>query len=196
MLEKNINWIDIQTIVVSLVVLVVSFLRVIPHIHNFSPIIALAIFGALHYKNKSLSYIVPIISLWFSDFLINNFIYKISNENITFLYEGFYWQYISYLTIIFLSLNFNKKKITILNVLFLTLSSSLIFFVITNFGYWLTSSTYSNNLSGLFECYVAGIPFYKGTLFGTLFYTPAFIGTYYLFQKRISKLRANHLSYY
>ena len=196
MLEKNINWIDIQTIVVSLVVLVVSFLRVIPHIHNFSPIIALAIFGALHYKNKSLSYIVPIISLWFSDFLINNFIFKISNENITFLYEGFYWQYISYLTIIFLSLNFNKKKITILNVLFLTLSSSLIFFVITNFGYWLTSGIYSNNLSGLFECYVAGIPFYKGTLFGTLFYTPAFIGTYYLFQKRISKLRANHLSYY
>ena len=52
MFEKNINLIDIQTIAVSLIVLLVSFLRIIPHIHNFSPIIALAIFGVFHYKNK------------------------------------------------------------------------------------------------------------------------------------------------
>ena len=53
MFEKNINLIDIQTIAVSLIVVIVSFLRLIPHIHNFSPIIALAIFGVFHYKNKS-----------------------------------------------------------------------------------------------------------------------------------------------
>ena len=47
MFEKYINTIDIQTIAVSLIVLAVSFLRIIPHIQNFSPIIALAIFGAL-----------------------------------------------------------------------------------------------------------------------------------------------------
>ena len=76
MFEKNINLIDIQTIAVSLIVLVVSILRLIPHVNNFSPIIALAIFGALHYKSKNLSYIIPLLALWFSDLLINNFIYK------------------------------------------------------------------------------------------------------------------------
>ena len=106
MFEKNINLIDIQTVAVSLIVLVVSFLRIIPDVHNFSPIIALGIFGALHYKNKIFSYVIPILSIWFSDLIINNFIYNLSN-NIVFLYEGFYWQYLSYILIIFLSFNFN-----------------------------------------------------------------------------------------
>src|SRR6056300_888924 len=111
MFEKYINTIDVQTIGVSLIVLVVSFLRIIPHIQNFSPIIALAIFGGLQYKSKSLSYIIPILSLWVSDLLLNNFIYSTHSNNFNFFYEGFYWQYISYLVIIFLSLNFNKRKI-------------------------------------------------------------------------------------
>jgi hypothetical protein len=49
MFEKSIKLIDIQTIVVSLIVLAVCLLRVVPHINNFSPIIALAIFGSLHF---------------------------------------------------------------------------------------------------------------------------------------------------
>ena len=67
MFEKNINLIDFQTIFVTLVVCGVSISRVIPHVYNFSPVIALAIFGALHYKHRKLSYIVPLISLLFSD---------------------------------------------------------------------------------------------------------------------------------
>ena len=194
MFEKNINLIDIQTVAVSLIVLAVSFLRIIPDVHNFSPIIALGIFGALHYKNKILSYVIPMLSIWFSDLIINNFIYNLSN-NIVFLYEGFYWQYLSYILIIFLSFNFNKRKIAILNLLFLVLSSSLLFFVITNFGYWLTTDTYDNSVIGLLNCYIAAIPFYKGTLLSTLFYTPLFIGVYYLLQKKILLLRSNHIVY-
>ena len=87
MFEKDINLIDIQTIAVSLIVLAVSILRLIPHVNNFSPIIALAIFGALHYKSKNLSYIIPLLALWFSDLLINNFIYKLSS-GFELFYEG------------------------------------------------------------------------------------------------------------
>jgi len=128
--------------------------------------------------------------------LLNNFIYISYSNNFNFFYEVFYWQYISYLVIIFLSLNLNKRKINILNVFFLALCSSLLFFIITNFGFWLTSGIYSNNLYGLIECYIAGIPFYKGTLLGVLFYTPVLIGLYYMLQKKISLLRARHLIYW
>jgi uncharacterized membrane protein YccC len=72
MFEKNINLIDIQTIAVSLVILGVCLLRIIPHINNFSPIIALAIFSSIHFKNPKYSYVVTILSLWVSDFFINN----------------------------------------------------------------------------------------------------------------------------
>ena len=72
MFEKSIKLIDIQTIVVSLIILAVCLLRVAPHINNFSPIIALAIFGSLHFKNKTQAYVVPILCLWISDYFINN----------------------------------------------------------------------------------------------------------------------------
>lgn len=194
MFEKIIKLIDIQTIAVSLIVFGVCILRIIPHINNFSPIIALAIFGSLHYKNKNQAYIVTILCLWISDLVINNFIYNLS-DNLVWFYKGFYWQYISYLVIILLSLNFKNKKINFKNISFLILSTSLIFFIITNFGFWVSSGFYSYDLLGLIECYIAAIPFYKGTLFGSIFYTPLFIGFYYFLQNKISSLRTKYLIY-
>jgi len=63
MFEKNINKIDIQTVLVSLIVIFITFSRVIPHVYNFTPMIALAIFGSLHFKNRNLAYILPILSI-------------------------------------------------------------------------------------------------------------------------------------
>ena len=80
MFEKNINKIDIQTVLVSLIVIFITFSRVIPHIYNFTPMIALAIFGSLHFKNRNLAYILPILSLWVSDFILNNYFYNDSKE--------------------------------------------------------------------------------------------------------------------
>ncbi|MBT7542923.1 MAG: hypothetical protein HN613_02570 [Gammaproteobacteria bacterium] len=194
MFEKNINKIDIQTVLVSLIVIFITFSRVIPHIYNFTPMIALAIFGSLHFKNRNLAYILPILSLWVSDFILNNYFYNDSKEIIWF-YEGYYWQYLSYVVIILLSSNFYNTIINFRNVLILGVSSSFIFFIITNFGFWLTSSLYTNDLSGLINCYVLAIPFYKGTIMGTLFFTPLFIVSYYLLQKKIYLFKCEHLIY-
>ena len=194
MFEKNINLIDFQTIFVTLVVCGVSFLRVIPHVYNFSPVIALAIFGAIHYKHRKLAYIVPLMSILFSDIIINNFVYNLSN-NIVIFYKGFYWQYISYVIIIFLSFKYKHKKINIKNISILVIYTSTLFFATTNFGYWLTSELYTHNISGLFKCYVNAIPFFEGTLLGTIFYTPIFIGLYYFLQRKITYLQSKHLYY-
>jgi hypothetical protein len=194
MFEKNINKVDIQTVLVSLIVIFITFSRVIPHIYNFTPMIALAIFGSLHFKNRNLAYILPILSLWVSDFILNNYFYNDSKEIIWF-YEGYYWQYLSYVVIILLSSNFYNAIINFRNVFILGVSSSFIFFIITNFGFWLTSSLYTNDLSGLINCYVLAIPFYKGTIMGTLFFTPLFIVSYYLLQKKIYLFKCEHLIY-
>ena len=194
MFEKNINLIDIQTIAVSLIVVIVSFLRLIPHIHNFSPIIALAIFGVFHYKNKSFSYFIPLLSVWFSDLILNNFIYALT-DNFSFFYDGFYWQYLAYIIIIFISYNYKNRKINIPNIFYLALSSSLIFFIISNFGVWLSSGMYTNDINGLFSCYIAAIPFYKGTLFGTFFYTPILFGLYFLLQKKLNIFKSKSILY-
>ena len=53
------------------------------------------------------------------------------------------------------------------------IASSILFFVITNFGMWLFSGFYPRTLAGLEACYVAAIPFFQNTVAGDLFYVDA-----------------------
>ena len=50
------------------------------------------------------------------------------------------------------------------------LASSVIFFVVTNFGVWALTSMYENNLGGLINSYLFAIPFFHNTLLSTLIY--------------------------
>lgn len=47
-----------------------------------------------------------------------------------------------------------------------SLSSSIAFFVITNFGCWLWFPSYEPTWRGLVDCYVQGLPFFRYTLLG------------------------------
>jgi hypothetical protein len=73
---------------------------------------------------------------------------------------------------------FLLKKITFKKVLMTSIGSSLVFFVITNFGVWATGSIYPLSINGLISCFVLAIPFYKGTLLGFLFYSSFLFGVF------------------
>ena len=62
------------------------------------------------------------------------------------------------------------KNFNILGILIGGTTSSIAFFIVTNFGAWLTLDMYENNLSGLMHSYVLAIPFYHNTLLSTLLY--------------------------
>lgn len=52
--------------------------------------------------------------------------------------------------------------------------SSIFFYLWTNFGVWALDSfgMYRNNLNGLIDSYIMGIPFFKSNLLGNLFIVP------------------------
>jgi hypothetical protein len=50
------------------------------------------------------------------------------------------------------------------------ITSSLLFFVITNFGVWLSIPFYPKTVAGLGLCYLAAIPFLVNEMMGTLLY--------------------------
>ena len=79
MFENKLNHIDIQSLFVCIAILLIAFLRVIPHVYNFSPVIALAIFGAIHFKKQVHAYLTILFSLIVSDIIINNFLYNSKN---------------------------------------------------------------------------------------------------------------------
>ena len=47
-------------------------------------------------------------------------------------------------------------------------ASCLIFFFLSNFGVWFLTESYNSDLSGLFTCYIMGLPFLKNSLISSL----------------------------
>jgi len=69
------------------------------------------------------------------------------------------------------------------------LASSVLFFLLTNFGVWTFDSLYPRTLNGLIACYLAAIPFFRNTLQGDLLYTFILFGGFALLERRFSILR-------
>jgi hypothetical protein len=61
-----------------------------------------------------------------------------------------------------------------------SLLMSTVFYLLTNGAVWWMGSGYPPTMAGLFECYVAGLPFYRWTAMGDLFFTTVIAGGYLL----------------
>ena len=178
----SIKKVDIRFVTLIAIIVVAAFSRLVPHLPNFSPLGAIGLFGAAHFSKKWQAIAIPLSATWLSDLYINNVIYAQYYPQFTWLSQGFYWQYGSYVLITIAGmLIFNK--ITPTRVLGGALTSTAIFFAVSNFGCW-PGSSYPQNIPGLMQCYVAGIPFLKGTLLGDLFYSTLLFGSFALAQKK------------
>ena len=141
-------------------------LRLVPHLPNFAPIAAMALFGGT-YLNKKFALIVPIAAMLVSDYFI-----------------GFYnhWVMISvYGSFIIIGLLgwWLKKNKSVANVIGVSLFGSIIFFLVTNFAVWvIPHSMYPHTWQGLISCYIMGLPFFRNTLMGDLFYVAIMFGLY------------------
>ena len=137
---------------ITLFIIVVALMRLIPHPPNFVPITAIAIFAGVRFNNIILAYAVPILIMLISDFFIG-----FSSISL-FVYLAF---------ILITSYSYLIKKYSIKNILL----SSIIFFIITNFGVWVLPGGYPNNIEGLILCYTAAIPFFTNSIIADLFFS-------------------------
>ena len=183
--------INLRLAVLILIILIAAFSRLIPHMPNFSPLGAIGLFGAAYFEKKWQAFLIPITATWISDLFINNVIYAQYYTSFTWFYDGFYWQYGSYLIITLIAL-FIFKKVNTQFVLVGALTSSAIFFLITNLACFPGNPTYPQNFGGLMACYAAGIPFLKGTLLGDLFYSGVLFGSFAVLQQRFTILKFAH----
>lgn len=149
------------------VIFIGAMLRLIPHWPNFTPIAAIALFGGTYLKRKDLAFIIPIVAMLLSDAIIG-------------FHEVMIPVYISFLIIV--SMGFLlRKKLGALNILSASLASSTIFYLITNYGSWLTGMMpYSPDFSGLLQAYIAGLPFFLNGIIGDVFFVSVFFGAYHL----------------
>jgi hypothetical protein len=139
--------------------------RLIPHPPNFTPITAIALFSTIHFKNKILTYLIPIIGLFISDLILG-----LSMVNL--------FVYLSFIVITFIGFKFQK-----INTYSILLSSTT-FFIVSNFGVWILG--YPKTIEGLILCFYMALPFFIYTIMGDLFYSYAMkYGLRYALNKKI-----------
>ena len=130
--------------------------RMITDIPNFTATIALVMFTGYLIQNRLLSILIVLTSQVVSDLYLG-------------IYSSMIFVYAAYISIVLLS-PIIMNKINTKSVIFSSIISPSIFFIISNFGVWLTGSMYTFNLSGLITCYVAGIPFFDESLISTILF--------------------------
>ena len=156
-----------EFIVVLIFILIGVSLRLIPHLPNFAPVAAIALFGGV-YLRKKIAFTIPLAVMIISDIFIGY--YELG------LMISVYFSFIL-VTILGLWLKRHKKWYNIGGSAIL---SAILFFLITNFAVWKFTPWYPKTAYGLTQCYLMALPFFKNTLFGNLFYTFCFFGAYEL----------------
>lgn len=146
--------------ILLIIITVVS--RLIPHIPNFSPLVTVALFSGV-YLNKRYSFLIPLTTYILSDLIIG-------------LHNTVFFTWGGIILIYFLGHYLSKRK-SLFNIISYTIFSSLIFFVVTNFGVWLMG-WYPHTGKGLIQCFVLAIPFFRTSLLGDLTYVGLLFGVY------------------
>ena len=140
-----------------ILILLMVFSRMIPHPPNFTPIIAIAIMSGYFFKNLHFSIIVLFCSMIIGDMFIG-------------FYSNMFYVYFPLFIIIYFCF-LKNNKINSKNLLIYGVSSSLVFFIISNFGVWISGGIYEKNIAGLVNCYIMAIPFLKNTMISTVFFS-------------------------
>lgn len=167
------NKITIRFGVLAGMILLAALSRLLPHPPNFTPIAAMALFGGAYFINKKWAFIVPLLAMALSDI---GLAFMMGYELFTTMRIVIYGCFILITMIGFLL----SSKVRVLNIVFASLAGSVLFFVVTNFVVWagVSHNLYPNNMTGLVECYIAAIPFFRNTLLGDLLYVSVLFGSF------------------
>ncbi len=139
---------------VVLSAIIFSF-RYLPHPPNFTPVIALVSYCTFFFGVITLP--ITILAFAISDLLIGFHKYLL-----------FTWGSLIVIGLIspYLKNYFYR--------FFGCILAAFLFFLISNFGVWLLTNMYANDIDGLIKCYYLAIPFFGNTLISTIIFSQIF----------------------
>lgn len=127
--------------------------RVLPHPANVTPAAAMALLGGA-YLGRGQALAFPLAALFISDLFLG------LHSTMPFVYGSFLLTAMLGQTL--------KKTFSWNRLIGCSLASSVLFFMVTNLGTWLTQDLYSRDAAGLMACFTAAIPFFRNSLLGDL----------------------------
>lgn len=158
--------------------------------NNFTPVEAIALFGGAYFTDRRLGVAVPLAVMLVADIVIA-----------CALPAAWIKDWLSTLPAVYLCIALTaiggfalRNRVSAINVAAGALASAVLFFVVTNFATWLAARAGAGEActTSLAACYVAGLPFFKGTLLGTLFWSAALFGGFESMRRRWPALQLAH----
>jgi hypothetical protein len=144
--------------------------RLTPHPTNFTPIIASSLFAGALLGSRLLAFVVPMAGMAASDVLLGFPDWRI-------------------MIVIYAALampaalgRLAQRSAGPMLVFSVAATSSVIFFMATNFAVWIFSGMYTADATGLLKCYVAALPFFPNSIVGDLLWTAVFFGAWRVWQ--------------
>jgi len=160
---------------ISLIVILAA-LRLFPHPPNIAPIAAMALFAGAHFDDRRLALLVPLVAMLISDIVLG-------------LHSSMFLVYLAFMGTVAIGF-WVKRNRSVLNITCAALISSMLFFLLTNFGAWMSLDIYPKTIEGLGAAYAAGIPFFRNTLVGDLGYTFILFAGFWLLERSIPSVRS------
>jgi hypothetical protein len=173
---------------IGLLIVAPAVLRALQLDWNVQLIGALALFCGAHFRNKTLSFVVPLSSMFLGDVLLA----VVTGKPSLYLFHPLFpLVYGCYAVSVAMGLGLRKywdrieaaqnpgdAAVTaprhaswgsilgnwLAPIAGTTLAGSVLFFIVTNFGEWAFFDTYEKSWRGLADCYFVAIPFFRGTL--------------------------------
>ena len=150
-------------LIIPAIIIFAALTRLMPHPPNFTPIIAMGLFGGAYLKDRRIALIIPLLTMIAADMFLG-------------FHGTMLWVYGSLIFITMMGMLL-KNRTTLINCTAATIGGSLLFFLLTNLGVWISSGFYPKSAAGLLTCYNMALPFFGNTLAGAVFYSAVmFIG--------------------
>ena len=138
-----------------LIILALSLTRLVPHPWNFSPMLAVGVFSGFYFRQFYVSVFIVIFSMFVGDLFLG-------------FHNTMFFTYIALAISVLIGIYVKSFKFK--EIFYSGLASAMCFFIITNFGAWLTLDMYVKDFSGLMQSYLMAIPFFQNTLISTFLY--------------------------
>jgi hypothetical protein len=152
--------------VFTVLVLIASMSRLFPHYPNFTAMGALAFYTAFSSKKVGQSLALMAGTMMVTDLILNNLVYP--SGEFVFMYAGSIFTYLGFAAYSVAGYLSKTRKTAALGLII----GSLVFFVISNFGVWVSAlSPYPKTGTGLLAAYTAAIPFYAPELLSSFLFS-------------------------
>lgn len=184
--STRIIWIFLGLIVIS------ALYRIIPgRPFGFAPQIAMALFSGSVVKDKKFSFLLPLGSMFISD-LVFQALYHYGITDMQGFYSGQWINYLLFTGLTVLGWFINEKKVV--SIAIGALTGPVLYFFLSNSATWIAGGGYNRpkTWAGYVQCLEDGLPFFKPSLYATVFFSALLFGVYALWTRQKQSLSPAH----